>query len=135
MLDKYGKSFNLKNIDKLTAKTYHDFLLYKNNHHWKGLERNISKATSDMTKLKNTLKILVDESIPIEDRYEKIRTSKVSMGMATFTPILLVVTKMKYAVVNAKITNNDDNGALNKLGLINAKQSMKIGQNHKIYLS
>ena len=75
-----------------------------------------------MSKLKQSLKILVDESIPIEDRIKQMRSKKL-LGKATFTPILLVASSLQHAVVNDVIVGFP--GAFDKLGLITEKQSKK----------
>jgi len=65
--------FNPKNIDNLTATNYKSFLNFRNNKHWTGLERRGSEITQDLQKFKNTLKLLLDETIPIDQRIRLIR--------------------------------------------------------------
>jgi hypothetical protein len=73
VISKYSYMFNPKNIDNLTASNYKSFLNFRNNKHWTGLERQGSKITQDMQKFKNTLKLLLDETIPIDQRIRRIR--------------------------------------------------------------
>ena len=114
VLDKYGKIFTSKNIDKLTSETYKGFLLYENNRHWTYLWRDGGNKSKDMPKLKKTLKILVDENIPIEQRIKQLRDpKKLLLGLATSTAILLVASNLKYPVLNGKVV-----GALDHLGFI-----------------
>jgi hypothetical protein len=124
VLEKYGKVFSLKNIDKLTAKKYKSFLVYKNNHHWDCIQRDGGRVVKNIKELRNTLKILVDETIPVEERLKKMRTSKMTLGKSTFTPILLVASNMKHAVVNDVITGTD--AAFEQLGLTTNEQTKKL---------
>jgi predicted Mrr-cat superfamily restriction endonuclease len=105
VISKYGKMFHPKNIDNLTAKDFQSFLNYKNNKHWKSLERGGPAIIRDMEKFKKTLKVLLDESVPIDERIKRIRDTKSSeyhkgFGSAYYTPILLVVYPNKYPVIN-----------------------------------
>lgn len=133
-LKKYSKIFNLKNIDKLTESQFLEFLDIKHNKHWDGIQRNGTTLTKKLKELKDTLKILVDESKPLEERITK-SIELPFFGLPVFTPILLISSKLKHAVVNAKILNNDDTGALNLLGLITNKQCKKLGEVQSIILS
>ena len=112
VLKKYGQIFSSRNIDKLTKKSFVDFLQYKNNKHWTGIARNTKLQTKDFVATKKALKILVDEKIPIEERIKQI-TSVKGFGVSTFTPILHVASNMKYAVVNGVVR-----GALDNLGFL-----------------
>ena len=107
--------FNPQNIDNLTAKDFQSFLNYKNNRHQKNLERGVPEIIRDIEKFKKTLKLLLlNESLPIDERIKKIRDTKSSeyhkgFGSAYYTPILLVVYSDKYPVIN-KIVKVDENG-------------------------
>ncbi|MGE5862244.1 MAG: hypothetical protein ACM31H_00590 [Nitrososphaerales archaeon] len=65
--------FNPKNIDNLTKQNIETFLRSKNNRHWRDLGRQRPEITENMKKLKSTLRILLNESIPIEERIQRIR--------------------------------------------------------------
>ena len=73
VISEYSYMFNPKNIDNLTATNYKSFLNFRNNKHWTGLERRGSEITQDLQKFKNTLKLLLDETIPIDQRIRLIR--------------------------------------------------------------
>ena len=122
VIEKYSKIFALENIDKITPRIYQDFLLYKNNHHWDGIERDGGNKVKNMPQLKKTLKTLVDEKISIEDRIKQIRKEK-GLAESTFTPILHVASKIKHAVVNFSV-----NEALNNLGFLTFKESKKMDE-------
>ena len=116
VISKYGSIFNPKNIDNLTEENFKSFLSYRNNKHWTGLERG-SGITQDMEKFRKTLKLLLDETIPIDQRIKRIRDKKSSeyqkgFGTAYYTPILLVVYPEKYPVINSIVKN-----ALRRTGL------------------
>ncbi|MGJ5819935.1 hypothetical protein [Paludibaculum fermentans] len=70
-IDRYGRFFAPANIDKISVEGFKDFLLLKNNRHWTGIHRH-PDIYSDMMRLKECLKVLLDESIPIEDRLDTI---------------------------------------------------------------
>lgn len=71
-IEKFGSIFNPNNLDNLTAEDFKSFLLIKNNKHWGGIHRQGNIITSDMEKLKSTLKLLLDESKSIKERIDKI---------------------------------------------------------------
>ena len=117
VIAKYGAIFNPKNIDNLTAENFKSFLKYENNKHWDGIFVHGINIADDMPKLKKTLKILLDESIPIGERIKRIRDPSSSdyhkrFGTAYYTPILLVVYPEKHPVVNGVVRD-----ALDKTGI------------------
>ncbi len=107
VIAKYGELFNPKNIDNLTAEDFKSFLLLKNNSHWVGIFRTGNLITSDMPKLRDAIKILLDESQPLEQRLDKLFPPKgpnyiKGMGKAIATPIFLVMYPDKYGVWNER---------------------------------
>ncbi|MCJ7458775.1 MAG: endonuclease NucS [candidate division Zixibacteria bacterium] len=109
VIEKFGFMFHSDNLDRLTAENFKSFLLIKNNKHWTGIHRQGNIITSDMDKLRKVLKLLVDESKPIEERLDEIIPKNPKnkpltikgLGRAVLTPILLVVHRDKYAVYNS----------------------------------
>lgn len=96
VIEKYGSMFNPSNLDSLNKEDFKSFLLIKNNKHWEGIHRQGNMITQDMNKLKNALKILLDEEKPIEERlnflFPKNKPSYIKgLGRAIVTPILMVV--------------------------------------------
>ena len=107
VLEKYGRLFRYENIDNITAEEFSDFLDFKNNNHWT-ISRHKTNLTKDMDKLKKSLKILLDESIPIANRLKRLRDEKNPdyqkyLGEAYFSPILLVSHPDKYPVYNGTV--------------------------------
>ena len=105
VVSKYSNIFSPKNIDNITREDFSSFLNFRNNKHWRGLERQGPEITEDMQKFKKTLKLLLDEAIPIDQRIRRIRDKNSpeyhkGFGSAYYTPILLVVYPTKYPVVN-----------------------------------
>jgi len=101
----YSVMFNPSNLRNLTDDMFKSFLLFRNNRHWAGIHRWGNMITSDMDKLRNALKILLDESKPIQDRLYTLRPQNrppyiKGLGRAVLTPILLMVYPGKYAVYN-----------------------------------
>jgi hypothetical protein len=98
--------FSLANIEQLTADTYRSFLLFRNNQHWTGLHRIGGKAAEDMSRLRQAFSILLDESIPIADRLNRLRPKNTPplvpyLGKAIITAILQIAYPEKYGVWNA----------------------------------
>jgi len=104
VINKFGRLFAYENIDNITAEQFQEFLDVKNNHHWT-ISRHKTNLTRDMKKLKKSLKILLDESIPINKRLKRLRDLpspdlQKYLGKANFSPILLVTRPDKYPVYN-----------------------------------
>ena len=105
VIARYGELFNPKKINNLTAEDFKSFLLFKNNRHWSGIFRTENLVTSDMARLREAIKILLDESQPLERRLDVLFPPNKpnyikGMGKAIATPILLVVYPDKYGVWN-----------------------------------
>lgn len=102
---RYQEIFAAQNLDQLTKEDFHGFLLFKNNHHWDGIHRQVNSITADMLKLRGALKLLVDESQDIRHRLDKLVPRKgdgkiPGLGRAIITPILHVMYPTKYGVWN-----------------------------------
>ena len=103
VIERFGYIFHPTRIDQLSAEDFKSFLLIRNNKHWSSIHRQGGIITSDMDKLRSTLKLLLDEDKPIKERLDQILPkNKPSMikglNRAVLTPILLVVYPKKYAV-------------------------------------
>jgi len=113
--ENYRNLFNFENIDNLTKEDFSEFLNFKNNLSWTGLHRQKTKILSDMGKFKETLKYLVNEKIPIEDRINNVVKRNTTfhiegMGIAIVTAILHIINPEKYGV-----WNSTSYGALDKI--------------------
>lgn len=108
VLSRYQPLFLPERIAQLSADDFHSFLIFKNNHHWTNLQRVQKFVLADMPLLRKTLALLLDESIPIEKRLNRIRPgrrqadqSMVShLGVPVLTAVLLVAYPDKYGVWN-----------------------------------
>lgn len=103
-MDYYGRYFRPENLDNITLDGFRDFLLFKNNKHWSGIHRQ-PQIYADMKRLRECLRILLDESKPIEARLNIIMPKGrphfiAGLGRAVLTPILMCVHPEKYAVYN-----------------------------------
>ncbi|PAV05459.1 MrcB family domain-containing protein [Methanobacterium bryantii] len=117
VIKKYGSIFHPDNLDNLTKENFKSFLIIKNNKHWSGIHRRGNEITSDMQKLKEALKILLNEEKDIKERLDilipKGKPKFIKwLGTAILTPILLIVYPEKYGVYNSVSIE-----ALEKLGL------------------
>jgi len=96
VIERFGKLFNLINLNMLTKENFRSFLLIKNNKHWDGIHRQVNMITEDINKLKKGIRILLDESKPIRERldflFPKGKSNYIKgLGRAVTTPILFVV--------------------------------------------
>ena len=107
VIKRYGQIFHPDNIYKITKDDFISFLSFKNNKHWHGIQRLSSMITQDMDRLKDGLKILLDESKPIYERLDVLMPLKgdnyvKGLAKAVLTPILSIVYPNKYGVYNKK---------------------------------
>src|SRR5271157_1589376 len=113
----YGGEFSAANLEQLDRDTILGFLKFQNNHHWDGLEQLGDDVTKDMSTLRQTLTLLVDETVPIGTRLARIRPQTGPpmvkwLGRAVLTAILQVEYPERYGVLN-----NVSEKALKHLGL------------------
>jgi hypothetical protein len=116
VVDKFQRLFRYENIDNISAEQFQSFLDPKVNHHWT-LSRLKTVLTRDMSKLQMALKILLDNSLPLEARLQRLRDRDSPgfmefMGKAIFSPILLVTNPSEYPVFNGTVKR-----AFKKLGI------------------
>jgi len=105
VLEKYQPIFSPENLKELTATDFKSFLLFTNNQHWNGLYRQSGWMTQDMSKLKQALRLLLDETMSIKTRLNKLRPDKgqamvKGLGRAVITAILQVMFPDRYGVLN-----------------------------------
>jgi hypothetical protein len=105
VIPRYGPMFSPANVAKLSRTTFLEFLEFDNNRHWYGLTRHGEKLTKDMGRLRNALALLVDESIPLKSRLDRLRPREGKamlpyLGPAVITAVLHVVYPNRYAVCN-----------------------------------
>ena len=117
VIEVYGALFAPENLDQLTAEAFKSFLLFDNNQHWWGIHRQQATITSDMDRLREAIRILLEESQPIAARLNLlVRSDRPNyvpgLGKAVLTPILLVVYPERYGV-----WNTISESAMKKLGI------------------
>jgi len=105
VLTKYQPIFSPDNLDNLTVDDFKGLLLFKNNQHWDSLHRQGGWMTEDMGRLKEALKLLVDENMPIKTRLDGLRPTNgdpmvKGLGRAVITAVLQIMHPEKYGVVN-----------------------------------
>jgi hypothetical protein len=59
VLGRFHPIFTKEHLPVLTEEEFHDFLLFRNNHHWTGLQHNASANCADMDLLRGTLLRLI----------------------------------------------------------------------------
>lgn len=101
VISKYSNLFLPSKINGLSDSEFIGFLHLRNNHHWTSMDRQAKNLTQDMVELKKALSVLLNYSMPIEDRIDGMPKVK-GMGHGIYTPILLVGTNQKYGVWNSK---------------------------------
>ena len=117
VIARYRPMFSPENIDGLSQEDFRGFLLFRNNQHWDGLHRQVGSMTADMPKLRQAIKLLVDEDLDIRTRLNRLRPTGdepmvKGLGRAVITAILQVVHPDKYGV-----WNNTAQGSMRQLGL------------------
>lgn len=112
VLGRYHPIFDPARIDDLKEADFRSFLLFENNKHWRGIHRHVNRLKADMERLRETLKLLLDERRPITERLDQAFSRLKGLGKAVATPILLVAYPDRYGVWNA-ISEE----ALKRLGL------------------
>jgi hypothetical protein len=101
VLNRFQKSFSPEGVSKLDEAEFRAFLDPKNNQHWSGLQRLGSRICADMELLRDSLAILLDEDLPIEERLDEATSQVNGMHKAVATPILLVAYPDRYGVWNS----------------------------------
>jgi hypothetical protein len=105
VVTRYQVIFSQNRIDSLTEIEMREFLQFKNNQHWFGLQRMGPAICGDMGLLRSALKILLDENQSIADRLNKLIPGKgpayvPRLSRAVLTPILMISHPKKYGVWN-----------------------------------
>jgi len=117
VMARFQPIFRLDQVGSLSEPDMRDFLQFKHNQHWTGLQRLGPKICSDIPRLRKAMSILLDETRSIEDRLNNIIPIKGNnlvkgLGRAVLTPILLIAYPDRYCV-----WNNTSDGALQILGI------------------
>jgi len=98
VLNRFGPLF--RDPTRLTKQDYLDFLSFKHNHHWTGLERLGRPAAENMQNLRGAITLLVNESLPLAERFDSAIAQINGVSWATLTPILLIAYPARYGVWN-----------------------------------
>lgn len=116
VLARYGPMFTQDGVDALTVEAFRDFLMFRNNRHWSGLQRMGPSITQDIETLKQALHELLDETLPVGQRLDALLPGGKSrvqrLGKAVLTPILLISQPDLYSV-----WNGTSEGAMRELGI------------------
>lgn len=100
VLSRFQPIFKNENLSYLTVEEFSPLLYFEHNHHWSGLHRHLPKIRADMPLLREVLAELLDESKPIEKRFNDAIENVPGMGKAIVSAILLIVFPDKYGVWN-----------------------------------
>ena len=87
-------------IPNLAEDELRPFFYFENNHHWTSLYRQVNRVCADIPRLRTALATLVDETRPIQDRFDEVGGSITGLGKAIMTGILTVAFPDKYGVWN-----------------------------------
>jgi len=131
VLARYQPTFAPQGIDQLTREDFRDFLMFRNNRHWSGLQRLGPRITSDIDALKEALRELIDEKIPVAERLDRLlpngKARVRNLGKAVLTPILLICHPDQYGV-----WNGTSGGAMVELGIWpDFERSASIGERYE----
>ena len=104
VLSRYQEVFTLAGIAQLEAEDFREFLMFKNNQHWTGLQRLGPPILSNIKALRAALQDLINEEIPVAQRLNDLlpggKAKVRKLGKAVLTPILLITHPKKYGVWN-----------------------------------
>ena len=98
VLGRFGPLF--RDPTSLTKQDYLEFLSFKHNHHWTGLERLGRPAADNMDNLRDAITRLVDESLPLPERFDDAIAQIDGVSWATLTPLLLIAYPNQYGIWN-----------------------------------
>lgn len=101
VLKRFQPIFSHSQVSYLKQGDLGEFLHFKNNHHWTNLDRQTKNLVSNLDKLRQALFFITDDTIPIDQRIDKMSKVK-GLGMGILTPILIVSNEKEYGVWNAK---------------------------------
>lgn len=125
---RYRPIFSCDHISTLAKDEFTSFLYFENNHHWNGLYRKGLGAAADLDMLRQALAVLLDETMPIRERFSEALNMVNGFGKATATGILTVAYPDKYGV-----WNNTSEAALRELGLWpNAERGEDTGKQYEM---
>jgi len=110
VLSRFQPIFNRDHLSQLTEQEFSPLLYLEYNHHWSGLHRSLPKIRANMPLLREVLAELLDESKPIEERFNHAVETVPGMGKAIVTAILQIVFPDDYGV-----WNNTSEGGLRAL--------------------
>jgi hypothetical protein len=110
VLARFQPVFDFDHLPNLQEEEFRAFLLHKNNHHWTGLHRLGGKICEDVPLLREALQILLDEGLPLSERFTGAVERVKGLGKAIASPILMVAYPDKYGV-----WNNTSEGAMREL--------------------
>lgn len=105
VIARYSPMFSSENLDNLTAEEFRDFLLFRNNGHWDKLSRQGPRMTADMPRLREAIRVLIEENVPLRTRLNRLRPKGDApmikgLARAVITPILQIMYPDKYGVLN-----------------------------------
>ena len=119
----HRSKFSKDRIKYLNKTEMREFLKLGKNRHWT-LQRQGSNLCKNMQQLRKTLEVLVDETIPIADRFTQAERMPY-LGKAIITAILQVTFPYKYGV-----WNNTSEDALKSLGVFPSKNERDMGNRY-----
>ena len=100
VFERYQPIFNPDHLPELTEEEFRSFLYFENNKHWTGLYRQVHSLTADMDALRQALALLLDERLPLAERFDDALSRVKGLGKALATAILLVACPDRYGVWN-----------------------------------
>ena len=115
VVGRFGAAFAPANLASLEPSTLGAFLYYENNRHWKGIYRHKKKLLADFEATRRAIGVLVDENLPLPERFDQALGAVPGLGKAVATAILLVVYPDRYGV-----WNQTSEEAMQRLGLLPA---------------
>lgn len=131
VLSRYGPMFASGRLDTLTEKDFREFLMFRNNRHWTGLQRMGPAIVADMEELRSALRDLLDKTKTAGQRLDAVlpngKPRVKRLGKAILTPILLISEPDRFGV-----WNGTSEGAMRELDVWpDLKDARTIGERYE----
>lgn len=100
VLPRFQPVFSPGHVATIEADEVREFLAFRNNEHWSGMERLAPRLCADIDTLRNALTLLIDEGQPLAGRMTAAVDMATGMAKGVSTAILHLAYPNKYGVWN-----------------------------------
>lgn len=112
VLARFQPIFTPEHVTVISEDEFRSFLLLENNRHWSGLHRHGPRLCADINRLRDGLRVLLDDTLSLAERLDRAIEMVPGMGKNLVTAILLVTQPDHYGV-----WNNRSEAAMKRLNI------------------